>query len=61
MVMMGIEGDVLPGSGESGRRYWPTPLLFLPDTFIAYAQNIPINPHHHHHFGTFEPRAWRAG
>jgi hypothetical protein len=51
MVMMGIEGDVLPSSGESGRTHGPINLLFLSDTFIAYAQNIPINPHHHHHLG----------
>src|ERR1700719_2291343 len=35
MGMMGIDGDVLPGSGESGGTHGPTHFLFLSDTFIA--------------------------
>jgi hypothetical protein len=53
MVMMGIDGDVLSDSGLSG---WPWPKwqIKVSDRFFALALNIPINPHHPHHFGGVE-------
>jgi hypothetical protein len=46
MVMMGIDDDVLPDLSKS--------VSFCSDSSLASACFIPINPHHHHHFGAVE-------
>ena len=53
MGMKGIEGDVSAGPGRSGRKN-------NSDRFFSLAQIIPINPHHPHHFGTFDNGGLRA-
>jgi hypothetical protein len=58
MGMMGNDGDILAGfelrRGPGAKRQ-----VKDTDNYFALAQNIPINPHHHHHFET--RRVYHAG
>jgi hypothetical protein len=44
MVMMGIEGDVSPGSGESGRTHGPTDLRFCLTLLSLMPKTSPSIP-----------------
>ena len=54
MGMKGIEGDISAGPGRSGGRVADPGSKSGSDRFFPLAQIIPINPHHPHHFGTFD-------
>jgi hypothetical protein len=54
MGMKGIEGDISAGPGRSGGRVADRGSKICSDIFFPLAQIIPINPHHPHHFGTFD-------
>jgi hypothetical protein len=54
MGMKGIEGDISAGPGRSDGRVADRGSKSRSEIFFPLAQIIPINPHHPHHFGTFD-------